>query len=350
MTKTQPIHSQFEQSTQIQFSPCRLDKLNKAGASFVGLLHTANLLGHTYPAGRARPHQPRKFLLNTKLPFLNQLQFMLKMQIDLNEATNASWRTAGFEWTNAVAVESVEGLVHFDSWKWWKKGRPDVPQAVLELIDIWHFTLSWLMTRYGIFEHDSATLHQAVMLKVVKALHEISLEVQADPDGYLSTKNVNEAWMALCGSAALEKTIDLKSFFKLCLAYDLTLDELFKRYTLKNVLNSFRQKHGYKTGRYLKTWEFGQEDNEHLARIYVIASEGNSFSSADDLFEFEQTLLNGLTCQYAVGCKDVYCLDRPGQDPELGCEVAPGEFETLAHVKIAFDRKNATVRRLPIVE
>ena len=34
----------------------------------------------------------------------------------------------------------------------------------------------------------------------------------------------------------------------------------------KNVLNFFRQDHGYKDGTYIKEWQ-GREDNEHLSEL-----------------------------------------------------------------------------------
>ena len=46
----------------------------------------------------------------------------------------------------------------------------------------------------------------------------------------------------------------------------MSLTELFRLYVGKNVLNNFRQEHGYKTGEYLKLWS-GREDNEHLIEI-----------------------------------------------------------------------------------
>jgi hypothetical protein len=46
-------------------------------------------------------------------------------------------------------------------------------------------------------------------------------------------------------------------------ALPMTLEELFDLYIGKNVLNRFRQNHGYKTGEYRKLWG-GREDNEHL--------------------------------------------------------------------------------------
>ena len=53
---------------------------------------------------------------------------------------------------------------------------------------------------------------------------------------------------------------------RLMIASDLDFDELFKQYVGKNVLNFFRQDHGYKDGTYIKIWH-GKEDNEHLSEI-----------------------------------------------------------------------------------
>ena len=49
-------------------------------------------------------------------------------------------------------------------------------------------------------------------------------------------------------------------------ASDLDFDRLYRLYVGKNVLNFFRQDHGYKNGSYQKMWA-GREDNEHLAEV-----------------------------------------------------------------------------------
>jgi hypothetical protein len=41
---------------------------------------------------------------------------------------------------------------------------------------------------------------------------------------------------------------------------------LYRHYVGKNVLNFFRQDHGYKDGTYQKQWH-GREDNEHLMEL-----------------------------------------------------------------------------------
>ena len=44
---------------------------------------------------------------------------------------------------------------------------------------------------------------------------------------------------------------------------EMDFDALYRSYVGKNVLNFFRQDHGYKEGTYVKNWA-GREDNEHL--------------------------------------------------------------------------------------
>jgi hypothetical protein len=44
------------------------------------------------------------------------------------------------------------------------------------------------------------------------------------------------------------------------------LEEIYKLYMGKNILNKFRQNNGYKTGSYKKIWN-GQEDNAYLTTI-----------------------------------------------------------------------------------
>ena len=49
-------------------------------------------------------------------------------------------------------------------------------------------------------------------------------------------------------------------------ACSLTPEQLYRHYVGKNVLNFFRQDHGYQEGTYVKLWQ-GREDNEHLSEL-----------------------------------------------------------------------------------
>jgi hypothetical protein len=49
-------------------------------------------------------------------------------------------------------------------------------------------------------------------------------------------------------------------FFTAISQIDMGIGELYKRYVVKNQLNTFRQQHGYKDGSYIKLWDT-VEDN-----------------------------------------------------------------------------------------
>ena len=68
-----------------------------------------------------------------------------------------------------------------------------------------------------------------------------------------------------------------------------SFDELFRHYVGKNVLNFFRQDHGYKTGEYIKIWN-GKEDNEVLMDVLRTTDA----SSAN----FKELVYNGLKSAY----------------------------------------------------
>ncbi len=77
---------------------------------------------------------------------------------------------------------------------------------------------------------------------------------------------LREAVEALAGRALVGREFPVGHFWSLLQAAGMTPDELFTAYVGKNVLNFFRQDHGYKDGSYRKTWQ-GREDNEHLAEL-----------------------------------------------------------------------------------
>jgi len=65
---------------------------------------------------------------------------------------------------------------------------------------------------------------------------------------------------------AAQQQFDVKGFARLMRASGLKFDDLYRRYVGKNVLNLFRQDHGYKDGSYRKVWG-EREDNEHLVEL-----------------------------------------------------------------------------------
>lgn len=68
------------------------------------------------------------------------LQDMLKLQAAANAKINPNWINTGNAWHRAIWIEAAELMEHI-GWKWWKLQIPNIKQAHIELVDIWHFGL-----------------------------------------------------------------------------------------------------------------------------------------------------------------------------------------------------------------
>jgi C_GCAxxG_C_C family probable redox protein len=186
-------------------------------------------------------------MLNEKKPPMKQkILTMLELQDAMNRKVNEDWRDAGYPWYRAIWTECAEMLDHY-GWKWWKHQKPDMQQVHLEIVDIWHFALSDLILH-------NESLDQAA---------ELAMKGLCNPTEVVDFRSSIEA-LALASIQA--QSADIGRFAVVMQAANLDFDELFKTYVGKNVLNFFRQDHGYKEGSYIKTWD-GREDNEYLAEI-----------------------------------------------------------------------------------
>jgi len=177
-----------------------------------------------------------------------KLLAMLALQDAMNSKVNPDWRNAGYAWYRAIWTECAEMLDHY-GWKWWKHQEPDMAQVRLELVDIWHFALSDLILQHGDMETAA----------------ERALQGLADPAG---GDDFREAIERMAMDTIAAKSAHVERFASLLRLADLAFDDLYKTYVGKNVLNFFRQDHGYKEGTYAKVWD-GREDNEHLAEILI---------------------------------------------------------------------------------
>ena len=194
---------------------------------------------------------------------MQQLRTMLELQDSMNTKVHAQWRSQGFDWHRAIWIECGELLDHY-GWKWWKKQTPDVPQVELELIDIWHFGLSVLL-QSGLSNDD---IIEKIQAELVIATDEPDFRVDLESFAELTLRT---------------KGFDIAAFARLMAGINMPFDKLFEGYVGKNVLNFFRQDHGYQDGSYIKVWA-GKEDNEHLVEALVeLDSSKQSFS--DELYQ-----------------------------------------------------------------
>ncbi len=191
-----------------------------------------------------------------------QILTMLDLQDSMNSKVHADWSERGFEWYRAIWVECAELMDHY-GWKWWKHQAPDTDQVKLELIDIWHFGLSILLLQNS--DRNAIADRVAAELNEVNEAGEFRLDLEAFALATLQTRE-----------------FDIGGFARLMKGVELDFAELYTRYVGKNVLNFFRQDHGYKDGSYVKVWH-GREDNEHLVEVVAELDHGSD-SFKDDLY------------------------------------------------------------------
>jgi len=193
-----------------------------------------------------------------------QIAQRLKLQNDMNSKVHPQWREQKFPFYRAIWTECAELLDHY-GWKWWKKQEADIEQIQLEIVDIWHFGLSIKLQNTT---EDDSTLAKQLAQELSQAT--------------LQCNDFRLAIEAMASSSLAEKAFDIKHFSTLMQLADLSTDMLFQQYVGKNVLNFFRQDHGYKDGSYIKLWN-EKEDNEHLAEI-VASLNSASGSFPDDVY------------------------------------------------------------------
>ena len=187
---------------------------------------------------------------------MNQIEQMFNLQRQLNDDTNGEiWLTGvtrenrKISWYQCIYMEVAEAIDSFN-WKHWKNidNEPDWANIRVELVDIWHFIMS-----ESIRINDEKYANKFLGLQpkgdfdvdvLVNSLESmISLSVTSSIK--LETNNIREI-------------TDL--FFTIISHLDINIDDLYKRYVVKNQLNTFRQQNGYKDGTYIKLWN-GVEDN-----------------------------------------------------------------------------------------
>jgi dimeric dUTPase (all-alpha-NTP-PPase superfamily) len=199
-----------------------------------------------------------------------KIAIMLGMQHDMNSRIDKDWRDHNREWYRALWIECGELMDHYGQWKWWKHTTTDLPQVILEIVDIWHFGLSMELCRGESIETLSA---------------EIAKRWEDMPPKISFLEEVER----VASHALKDKSFAIGSIRNLLEDCSADFNTLYRTYVAKNVLNVFRQDHGYKDGTYLKVWG-GKEDNEVLAAALVDAD--------SDALDFKERLYHELEKLY----------------------------------------------------
>ena len=199
----------------------------------------------------------------------SQLLVMLEMQDAMNARVNPDWRQADNAWYRAIWTECAEMLDHY-GWKWWKHQRPDLEQVQLELVDIMHFAMS----DYLLQEADKPT---------------VAARIEGELSAPRQCQDIRVAIEVMAQTTIVRQSMHFADFANIMALIEMDFEQLYRTYVGKNVLNFFRQDHGYKDGSYIKIWD-GREDNEHLAELLACLDS----NSAD----FRDNVYRGLKARY----------------------------------------------------
>jgi len=187
---------------------------------------------------------------------MNQIEQMFLLQKQLNDETNGEVWIKGYtkenrkiSWYRGIYMEVAEAIDSFN-WKHWKNidDEPDWDNIRVELVDIWHFVMS-----ESIRIEDQSYANKYLDMKA---------KDDYDIDALIS---LLEMMLKLSITSSIDKEVNnireiTDTFFTIISHLGIDVEDLYKRYVIKNQLNTFRQKNGYKDGSYIKNWG-GVEDN-----------------------------------------------------------------------------------------
>ncbi|NPA52728.1 MAG: dUTPase [Aquificae bacterium] len=201
----------------------------------------------------------------------DRLLKMFQLQEQLNRKINENWKNIRTkeDFARATWIECAE-LVDSLPWKWWKKMEADINNVKIEIVDIYHFIMSYTLLDVDIPEEVLS--HQDIKM-LIKGITEDfhNIDIPADYiNHYLGETNYHKKLIFLTERVA-QSYLEQNSyagnfFFGLLVKNSMDFKEFYLLYMGKNILNHIRQEMGYKQGTYKKNIN-GMEDNQYLLHI-----------------------------------------------------------------------------------
>ncbi len=217
---------------------------------------------------------------------MDKILQMLKLQQQLNDATNGEGWEKGttkngklIDWKRATYLECAE-LIESYPWKHWKNidAEPDYANIRIEAVDIWHFIMSQGLEDYKMKNLGCIDTLSRSISKLPNFQNFLADIIPTTKDHYAQIEVVENLMRTIFCEDSTEKLME--AFIDVAVQSGLNLDALYKLYVGKNILNQFRQDHGYKEGTYIKIWN-GSEDNVAMQRLL----EENEDVTPDGLYQ-----------------------------------------------------------------
>ena len=200
---------------------------------------------------------------------MSKIASMLQLQQQLNDATNGKEWEEGvtaqgkiINWKRCIYLECAE-LVESYPWKHWKNisAPADTENIKIEVVDIWHFVMSEVLRLNRgrdieeIAKEIKSLQNFCIIQDEAKEIDDNHLEQIANIEDFIKTIFMEASWQDI-----------LEKYLTILAQSGLNVDSLYSLYIGKNILNQFRQDHGYKDGTYKKLWG-NVEDNVVMQEI-----------------------------------------------------------------------------------
>jgi dimeric dUTPase (all-alpha-NTP-PPase superfamily) len=219
---------------------------------------------------------------------MQQILEMLRLQQELNDSTNGEGWEKGrtkndklIDWKRCIYMEAAE-LIDSFAWKHWKSihQEPDWENIRIEVVDIWHFVMSQLLQEYRLGQLGSIEDLAQHIVKQPTYSSFSDLDYRPEVDMYALIKMVEEMMFEVLKPKGFDVNALINDFFAMALHCGVNLQTMYGLYIGKNILNRFRQDHGYKDGTYIKIWNT-QEDN--IVMLDIMAK--NPSYGVDELYK-----------------------------------------------------------------
>ena len=198
----------------------------------------------------------------------NIFKTMVELQHKFNEETIENYLDKNLNWNSAIIAESGE-LLGSLGYKWWKKQVPDMENVKVEAIDLLHFVISDTLQ----MNHDIRNfkyIFDSTIKDFEVGFKEISINL----------KNSNLFKLIdLLNTDRLSRFVVMKAIFE---KLEMSNEDVYIAYIVKNCLNKFRQNNGYKDGSYIKNWNDKEDNVVAYALANIIGAKENLF---DELYE-----------------------------------------------------------------
>ena len=206
----------------------------------------------------------------------NKIKQMLLLQDKLNLSTSwENWKKGItnkgkiINWRRCMYMEMVEAIDSIP-WKHWKNidWQTDMQNLKVEIVDIWHFLLSEILRLV-----DLTKAIKIIENSIWTYSFTEKLPVLWNKEENLQLNNYLKVYEDFLRLSLIEEETEnyleniTKQFFKCLEVSSMSFDDLYKLYIWKNVLNKFRQDHGYKEWTYKKIWSNWKEDNVTMQSI-----------------------------------------------------------------------------------